>query len=150
MLKIASAVLFAAISSLSFSDDSLYVTYCAQCHQKSGDGLAGQFPRLSGRFIAAEDSALLRDYMIKVLMYGQAGRMVVDGQAIIGEMPAQGLSDEELASVLDTVAQLGVDTNSKPGIFSLNEIAQVRAAGKMTPAELSTLRKQLVSEKILP
>ena len=143
-------MLCVAFSSLSFSDDSLYLTYCAQCHQKSGDGLAGQFPRLTGRFSEAQDSALLRDYMIKVVMYGQAGRMVVDGQAIIGEMPALGLSDEEIASVLDTVAQLGVDTDSKSGIFSVNELAKVRAAGKMFPSELSTLRKQLVSDNILP
>jgi mono/diheme cytochrome c family protein len=146
---VASTLLLVAFSPSSFADDDLYLVHCAQCHQKTGAGLPGQFPRLSGRFDEASNSDQLREYLIKAVMFGQAGRMVVDGQTIIGAMPALGLNDEELASVLDAVVQLGTDTEKKSGIFSVEEIARIRAAGQVAPSALFKLREQLVSENIL-
>lgn len=122
----------------------LYKRHCSVCHQAGGAGLAGVYPRLTGRAPKIAASPEGRRMMIATGLYGMAGRLEVDGKTIMGVMPgfAQ-LSDQDLAEVLSYVATFG----GKPAkAFTPAEVAAVRAGGRMSPAQTNALARA-VSDK---
>ncbi len=74
----------------------IYSQNCAACHQGSGKGIPGAFPPLAGSdFLNAN-----KDRAIEVLVNGLNGKISVNGKEFNGVMPAQNLSDEDIANVL--------------------------------------------------
>lgn len=128
----------------------VYDTNCALCHQRAGVGLTGQFPRLAGRVGEIATSREGRRYLMEVALFGMAGKVEVDGVAIVGVMPAFGtLSDEDLASVLNYLIALEGPTKSKrkgklPTIGA-DEIKEVRAAAQLSPGQVRTNREAVLA-----
>jgi nitrite reductase (NO-forming) len=79
--------------------DRVYHNVCAACHQASGLGIPGAFPPLAGSDFLNADK--LR--AISVASGGLAGRVVVNGKEFNSQMPALGLSDEDVANALTWV-----------------------------------------------
>jgi len=73
---------------------ALYESACAMCHYNgSGSQTA---PDLIGSPILVEQPKRL----IRIILHGQSGESVVNGEKFNGHMPAQdGLSDEEIAAI---------------------------------------------------
>jgi nitrite reductase (NO-forming) len=77
----------------------IYNQNCMACHQAGGTGLAGVFPPL------AKSDYLLADKQraIRQVLQGSSGPMKVNGKMYNSAMPAQNLSDDEVAMVLSFV-----------------------------------------------
>ena len=72
---------------------------CADCHQSTGLGLAGQFPPLAGsEWVLGEGP----NRIIRIVLNGVQGPIEVKGQAFNNAMPAQKdiLKDDQIAAVL--------------------------------------------------
>ena len=77
-----------------------FQNYCAACHQYDGQGM-GDAPALAGSpWVTGPETQLIR-----ILLHGVRGPMVVEGKTYDREMPGFGqiLSDMEAASLLSYV-----------------------------------------------
>jgi len=78
----------------------VYMTNCMSCHMINGQGVAGVYPPLAG-----EDSLMADvNLNIDIILKGQKGEVMVNGQQYNTDMPSQEyLSDEQIADVLNYV-----------------------------------------------
>ena len=126
-----------------------FVARCAMCHQAGGEGLSGQFPRLATRAAAIAQSPEGRTYMARVVLWGMAGPITVEGAPLMGVMPGMAsMADVEIAEILSHAVTLGKPAKpAKPAKpFKPAEIAAVRAAGRVSMADNNALRAKLASE----
>lgn len=78
---------------------TVYLAYCATCHQKDGNGIEGVYPPLAkSDYLMVEKKRVIRQ-----LMEGAAGEMTVNGIAYYGVMPAFALNDQEISDVLNFI-----------------------------------------------
>lgn len=149
LYAIAAGALALAAPSAAADPRAAYGARCGMCHQATGDGLAGQFPKLSGRAAGIAQSPQGRRYMARVVLFGMAGPIEVEGARISGVMPGMAtVSDADIADVLSHVITLGKP--AKPAkAFKVAEIAAVRAEGKATLAENAALRAELVGKGLI-
>lgn len=126
--------------------EAAYSANCASCHQANGAGIPGAFPPLVGH---TPDLALAeggRDYLVNLLLYGLQGEIQVEGQAYNGVMPAwQGLSDEELAGILNYTLSEWDNLSAMPegyAAFTPEEVAEGRDAG-LSAADVYEQRQTL-------
>jgi len=78
----------------------IYMKYCMACHQASGSGVPGMYPTLQKTDWVHGDKSRL----IGLLLNGQQGEIMVNGQVFRGVMPKhQYLTDEQIADVLTYV-----------------------------------------------
>jgi len=126
---------------------ALFDTHCAFCHQAGGVGVPGQFPRLAGRVGAIAAKAEGRKFLPRILLNGMSGRITVDGEQILGIMPAlDSLSDDDIAAVLTYVSGL----DHAPVTFSADEIKTARAQPKSSPGDMAAEHARLAARKIVP
>lgn len=79
--------------------ERIYSQVCAACHQASGAGLSGVFPPLAkSDYLMADKKRAIRQ-----ILQGSTGPMTVNGKTYNSAMPAQNLSDDEVAWVLTYV-----------------------------------------------
>lgn len=81
----------------------VFLANCAQCHQATGQGVAGQYPPLAGsEWVQGPPTRIGR-----ILLNGLQGVVHVKGAAFNGNMPAwKGvLKDEQIANVLIYIRQ---------------------------------------------
>jgi len=129
------------------TSNKIYDQNCSVCHQTGGMGMAGTYPRLSGRAGAIAGLPQGRRVMISAVLYGMAGSLTVDGSRIVGVMPAFAqLSDGEIAQVLTYVATLG-GGQAKP--FTPAEVAAFRHT-PLTSADTNGLAKDPALAKAAP
>jgi nitrite reductase (NO-forming) len=77
----------------------VFTANCLPCHQAEGQGIPGAFPPLAkSDFLNAD-----KNRAIGVVITGLSGQITVNGQPFNGVMPAQQLSDEDVANVLTYV-----------------------------------------------
>lgn len=79
--------------------ENIYSRTCFACHQANGEGVPNAFPPLAG-------SDWLKDNVdgaIDNILYGKTGEITVNGKKYNSAMPAQTLTDEEIANVLSYV-----------------------------------------------
>ena len=126
-----------------------YVARCSMCHQATGQGLAGQFPRLAGRAAAIAQGPDGRRYMARVVLNGMSGPITVDGAPLMGVMPGMAtMADAEIAEILSHVVTLGKPARpAKP--FKAAEIAAVRGEGRVSMADNAALRAKLVTDGVI-
>lgn len=74
----------------------VYNTSCFACHLPNGEGLANAFPPLAKSDYLNKNV----DKAIDIVLRGLSGEITVNGQKYNSQMPAQVLSDQEVASVL--------------------------------------------------
>ena len=87
----------------------MYSDFCVTCHLPSGKGIPENFPPLA-------DSDWLRDKQeesIKAIKYGLSGPIEVNGAAYNNVMAAQGLSDQEVADVMNYISNSWGNTIKK-------------------------------------
>ena len=101
----------------------IYMTRCMSCHQMNGEGVPGVFPPLAGsEFVEGDKGSIIR-----VILHGMSGEIVVKGVTYSGMMPPWGgfLSDADIAQVLTYVrSNFGNDADA----VTEEEVARVRAA----------------------
>lgn len=110
----------------------VYTNNCLACHQANGSGIKGAFPPLA----AADYLNADKTRAIQTVVHGREGAIVVNGEKYNAVMPAQALSDEDVANVLTYVYSLW--GNSKKEVTP-SEVKAVRAnkpaAGKAASSE---------------
>ncbi|MDX1907413.1 MAG: cytochrome c [Bacteroidia bacterium] len=77
----------------------LYEGYCISCHMGAGEGVPGVYPPL------AKSDYLMKhpEKAVQAVKYGLQGAIMVNGQRYQNYMAAQGLTDQEVADVLNYV-----------------------------------------------
>ncbi len=98
----------------------IYQDFCVSCHMPSGEGIRKTYPPL------AKSDYLMnnRTASIKGIKYGQKGEIVVNGQKYNGFMAPMGLSDDEVADVMNYITNSWGNKNDK--IVSEAEVAKVK------------------------
>jgi mono/diheme cytochrome c family protein len=141
----AAAILAATAGGAVADGAAVFDNSCAFCHQSGGVGVPGQFPRLAGRVGAIAAKPDGKTFLPQILLNGMSGRITVDGEAILGIMPAfNTLSDDDIASVLSYLTGL----DHAPIVFTADEIKAVRA--QPAPADMVAERARLSAAKIVP
>jgi nitrite reductase (NO-forming) len=75
---------------------NIYTQSCFACHQANGEGVVGIFPPLAKSDYLNADV----DRSIDVVLRGLSGEITVNGEKYSNVMPAQRLTDEQVANVL--------------------------------------------------
>jgi nitrite reductase (NO-forming) len=100
---------------------AVFDSSCAACHQPDGKGVAGVFPPL-----ASSDFFQQRPYeMAHIVLNGRSGELVVNGEHYNGVMPAQDLSDDDIAAVINYVS---VDLNKGKAVVTPEQVREMRKA----------------------
>ena len=146
MRLVLAAALLAATPA--FADGAaVFDANCAFCHQGGGVGVPGQFPRLAGRAGAIAAKPAGKAFLPKVVLNGISGRIMVDGEQILGIMPAlDTLSDDDIAAVLTYVTGL----DHKQVAYTAAEIKAARAQPKVSPTDMAAQHVALAAKKIVP
>ena len=110
-------VIFEKVSSEVLNGENVYKKNCIACHQANGEGIVNAFPPL-----AKSDFLPDKSQVINQVINGKAGEMTVNGIKYNGSMPAQNLSDEEVAAVLTYVYS---SWGNSGGPVTVNEVKTV-------------------------
>ena len=111
---------------------ALFETHCSTCHQTDGSGTVGLAPALKGEHWQALNKD--RQYLLTVLTKGLSGRIEVNGQLFVGNMPsfASQLDDAALALLAQHVLTLqGEAQQSAP--YSVEDVSAVRQLAGSPP-----------------
>ncbi|GAB4246163.1 MAG: hypothetical protein Tsb0034_25010 [Ekhidna sp.] len=95
----------------------IYATYCANCHQQDGKGLASLYPPLAGSDYLMAD--LKRAACI--IKNGQFQEIVVNGQTYNQMMPANPLTNLEIAEVITFITNAW---GNEAGLTGVKEVDQ--------------------------
>ncbi|KAA3623565.1 MAG: cytochrome c [Flavobacterium sp.] len=99
----------------------IYTDFCMQCHMANGMGITGTFPPLARSSWLKEK----RTESIRAVKYGQSGKIEVNGETYDSVMVPMGLSNEEVADVLNYIMSSWGNTLEK----------------MVTPAEVAAVKK---------
>lgn len=77
----------------------VYDKVCVACHQPAGQGIPGAFPPLAKSDYMNKDV----NRAIKGVVKGLTGPITVNGKKFSGAMPAQALSDQQIADAFTYV-----------------------------------------------
>ena len=93
----------AIVKKLIHQGNTLFKNSCQACHQANGEGLPGVFPPLKDSEWVKGDP----DHLIKIILLGLQGPIVVKGDTYNGVMPGYGSSwtDQKIAAVATWVRQ---------------------------------------------
>ena len=78
---------------------TVFAKTCFACHQATGEGIPNAFPPLAKSDFLNADA----NRAITFILQGKSGEVIVNGKKFNGIMPAQALSNEEIANVLTYV-----------------------------------------------
>lgn len=105
-------------------DDSIkrgkevYTDFCVTCHLPDGKGVEKAFPPLAGSdFLLSK-----RAESIKAVKFGQSGEITVNGMAYNNTMTPLGLTDEEVADVMNYI--LNSWGNSSDKMVTVDEVSE--------------------------
>jgi mono/diheme cytochrome c family protein len=117
-----SSVLFAQDQNLQESMErgkELYADFCVTCHMDNGEGVPNVFPPLAKSDYLVEN----REASIRGVKYGQSGEIVVNGVTYNNMMMELGLTDEEVADVMNYV--LNSWGNKSQSMVTAGEVASI-------------------------
>ncbi len=80
--------------------ETVYMDFCIQCHLAKGEGVAEVFPPLANSNWLTPDRY---KEAIKVVKYGQQGKITVNGKTYNGVMANLELYDDEVADVMNFI-----------------------------------------------
>lgn len=100
--------------------ENVYKHLCQACHQPDGKGMKGVFPPVAKSDYFANDP----NKAISAIVHGLSGKITVNGEVYNSAMPAQALSDEEVANV---VTYLLNNFGNKGGEVTPEQAKKVRA-----------------------
>jgi mono/diheme cytochrome c family protein len=98
----------------------IYTDFCMTCHLPNGEGVENVYPPL------AKSDYLLknREKSIRGIKYGQEGEMVVNGKTYNDVMAPLGLSDREVADVMNYISNNWGNKNDK--IVTEEEVSKIK------------------------
>lgn len=95
----------------------VYATYCSNCHQQDGKGLASLYPPLANSDYLLED--LKRAACI--IKNGQGSEIVVNGVSYNQMMPANPLTNLEVAEVLTFITNAWGNSTGLTGVKAVDQ-----------------------------
>jgi mono/diheme cytochrome c family protein len=98
----------------------IYTDFCMTCHLPNGEGVENVYPPL------AKSDYLLknREKSIRGIKYGQEGEMIVNGKTYNDVMAPLGLSDREVADVMNYISNNWGNKNDK--IVTEEEVSKIK------------------------
>ncbi|QED37389.1 cytochrome c [Antarcticibacterium arcticum] len=97
----------------------VYNDFCVTCHLSNGKGVAGNFPPLDG----SDWLTKKRTESIHAIKYGLSGPIKVNGEEYNSVMVQMGLSDQEVADVMNYINNSWSNAVKKP--VTLEEVQAV-------------------------
>lgn len=97
----------------------VYTDFCMQCHLPTGKGDLVNFPPLDG----SDWLVKKRKQSIHAVKYGQTGEIVVNGKKYNNTMAPLGLSDQEVADVMNFI--MNSWSNKQKKMVTVEEIKAV-------------------------
>lgn len=97
----------------------VYEDFCMNCHMPNGEGVPNAFPPLAH----ADYLMNKRHASIKAVKYGLSGEITVNGATYNSTMTALGLSDNEIADVMNYVLNSWGNANGK--IVTPSEVSKI-------------------------
>jgi len=98
----------------------IYTDFCMSCHLPSGEGVENIYPPLAKSDYLIKN----REESIRGIKYGQEGEIVVNGKIYNGNMAALGLSDDEVADVMNYITNSWGNKNDK--IVTEAEVSSIK------------------------
>lgn len=98
----------------------VYVDFCIQCHMANGKGDLKNFPPLDGSDWLNKKIA----QSIHAVKFGQTGEVIVNGKKFNNTMPPAGLSNQEVADVLNYIRNSWSNKHHK--MISLKQVEAVK------------------------
>jgi len=86
----------------------VYDDFCITCHLPNGKGITNTFPPLDNSDYLKEK----RIESIKAIKYGLKGAITVNGKTYNGVMTKQGLTDKEIADVMNYITNSWSNKNN--------------------------------------
>jgi len=99
----------------------LYADFCITCHMENGEGVPQVFPPLAKSDYLMENL----EASIRGVKYGQSGEIVVNGITYNNMMMPLGLTDEEVADVMNYI--LNSWGNQSSQVVTTEEVAAIEA-----------------------
>ncbi len=98
----------------------VYEDFCMNCHMPKGEGVPSAFPPL------ADSDYLLskRIESIKAVKYGLSGEITVNGNTYNSSMAPLGLSDDEVADVMNYILNSWGNADGK--IVTTSEVSKIQ------------------------
>ncbi len=98
----------------------VYDDFCMQCHLPDGKGVPRAFPPLD------KSDYLLnkRAESIKAIKFGVSGKIVVNGVTYNGVMAPMGLTNNEVADVMNYITNSWSNKNSK--MITVEEVSKIQ------------------------
>src|SRR5579863_2727794 len=133
--------------------ERVYNDNCSGCHQRSGKGIQGGFPPLVGHGPEVMQKGG-RPYMVRLVLFGLTGAVVVDGTSYNGSMPSWSdtLHDDQIAAVINHVLTDWGNDKLLPKDFKPvlpSEVAAARA-DHLTQEQVYALRQRTSLEAAKP
>ena len=128
--------------------EQLYKTYCAGCHQETGEGIPGQYPFIDGPVARLSAFPEGREFLIATVLFGLQGEMMQRGYVYNGVMPGfkDILKDEDVAALLNwMLEEWSSRAQRRRGAavpYQPDEVAQVRALN-LTPEQVMDLMRKV-------
>ncbi len=102
--------------------EKIYVTYCAGCHQRDGQGAAPRYPPLAGTEWVTGD----KQRLISVILAGLEGPIEVRGEPFDNVMPQHSFLDD--GAVAEVATYIRQNFGNEAGAVSTQEVKDVREA----------------------
>lgn len=99
---------------------SVYTDFCVTCHKPNGEGTPKFFPPLAKSDYLVQH----RVESIRGVKYGQKGKITVNGIDYNGLMPNPGLTDQEVADVMNYI--LNSWGNKSDKMVTVAEVVKVK------------------------
>lgn len=87
----------------------IYTDFCIQCHGANGKGDGKNFPPLDG----SDWLKKKRKQSIHAVKFGQSGEIIVNNKKFNNIMPPMGLSNKEIADVMNYIMHSWSNTSGK-------------------------------------
>lgn len=103
---------------------SIYAEFCIRCHLGQGEGVEGIYPPLANSNWLSEK----RKESIKSIKFGLKGEIEVNGEIYNNNMTSMGLTDREVADVMNYIMNdFGNETKDLPQV-TLDEVSELTKA----------------------
>ena len=98
----------------------VYEDFCMQCYLFDGKGVPNAFPPLdTSDYLMGK-----RDESIRAVKYGISGEIIVNGEKYNSAMASLGLTDAEVADVMNYVTNSWSNKNSK--MITVEEVSKIQ------------------------
>ena len=100
--------------------EEIYTDFCVSCHLPNGKGVEKVYPPLANSDYLLKN----REASIKGIKFGMSGEIVVNGKKYNNVMTPLGLSDDEIADVMNYISNSWGNKNDK--IVTEAEVSKIK------------------------